>query len=156
MVNKKFTHLACVFLDILAIGGIFIGFKWISEILFEMNMQAEVIEFDRFTGFIFVAIAVPALHILGIIENSWPDLLSTYKAVMEKGIVLFAILLIFLCYILITWVPSKLENEGYVYCQTTSVGLASRVVIYAIDDEVCQELGPGKYQQLWDNASGNQ
>lgn len=156
MMNKKLAHLIGAFLDLLAIGAIFIGCKWIGEILFEMNVQAELIEFDKYTGFIFVAIAVPALHILGIIENLWPKLFSPYREAMEKGIVSFAILLFLSCYILINWVPVKLESEGYVYCQTTSVGIASRVIIYTIDDEVCQELGPSKYQQLWDKALGDQ
>lgn len=156
MVSRKVAHIALVVFDLFAIGGIFIGHQWLSEIFVEVNSKAEIIEFEKYTGYVFLGIVMPVLHICGIFETLRPKPALAYRTIIEKAFIVFSIILFASCIALMNWVPYKLEKEGYVYCQTASVRVASRIMIYTIDDEVCQELGPSMYKQLWDNVSGNQ
>ncbi len=156
MTRKKFALLVFIVFDLMAIEGIYAGYQWLSEIFVQVNGEAEIIEYSKYSGFMFAGIMIPILHIYIIIICLLPSLSCKSRIIAEKGLSVFIILLLVSCILLINWVPYKLGKEGYVYCQTSRMGVASRVMIYTIDDEVCQELGPGKYQQLWDNALGKQ
>ena len=156
MASRKFALIAFILIDIMAIHGIYMGYQWLDEIFFKMNSDAEIIEFNKYLGYRFFVIVLPVCHIYGIVETLWSKSLLAHKEIIEKAFIIFSISVFVSCYALTNWVPNKLESEGYVYCQTTSVSVASRIIIYTIDDEVCHELGPSKYQQLWDNVLGNQ
>ena len=148
MINRKYALIAFVFADLLAILGIYMGYHWLSEIFDEVNSAAEIIEYQKYTGYVFLGIILPVIHIYGIIETLWPMHVRTYIVTTEKIFIGFAVFLFTSCIFLTNWVPHKLQKEGYVYCHTSSFSVASRILVYAKNDVVCQEIGPGPYQQL--------
>ena len=143
--NKKLAHAILFLGDIFCIWGLWIGYHEFHRILSEIAHQAEIIRYGNRVGFLILGLFLPPIHLLTLVEHYWPDLIHNYKRFLNRSTIVAVIALIVTGYFGSTWITSKIENGGYVYCRDASGSSAlAKSLVYAKNRDICADLATGK------------
>lgn len=142
--NNKLRHLGLLFFDLLCIGVLWIGCDKVQEILMAINNQIDTIRFSNRTGFFVVGIGFPLMHLLIIIEQLRPDFIKKfykYKALINSCVMGFIVALLVAGFVVSSWLESRAEDSGYVYCWYVSDPSAlAKTLVYTKNATICKEL----------------
>jgi hypothetical protein len=142
--NNKLRHFGLLFFDLLCIGVLWIGWDKVQEILIAINHQVDIIRFSNRTGFFIVGIGFPLLHLFMMIEQLRPDFIkkiSKYKALINNCVMGFIVALVIAGFVVSSWLESRAEDAGYVYCWYVSDPSAlAKTLVYTKDAKLCEDL----------------
>ncbi len=146
--NKKLAHTILFFGSLLCIGGLWIGYHEFQRILLEITNQADMIKFGNRVGFFIVGLFLPLIHLFIIVEHFRPTLIHKYKRLMNQGAIFLLIVLLSAGIIGSSWLESKVENAGYVYCRNASgISALAKSLVYTRDMDICEELVESKIKR---------
>jgi hypothetical protein len=146
--NKKLAHLILLFGDLLCFWVFWIGYHGYMNTLTEIKSYADIIRFGNRAGFFIIGLFLPPAHLLMVIENFWPNVIHKYKRFLNQSVVVILIALIGAGIIGSSWIKSKVENAGYVYCREVSgISALFRSLVYTKDMAMCEDLVADKYKK---------
>lgn len=136
------------FADLLFLGGLYIFYDEFSRILAGIEIQAEIIKFGNRIGFVIVGIVIPVVHLIGAIEYFWPKVIQQNKRILNISLLIFGIAVLVTAFASSSWMKSKVENAGYIYCRNASgISALAKTLVYTKDLEVCEELVAAKHER---------
>jgi hypothetical protein len=139
--NKKLAHIIAFVLDLSCLVGLWIGYDEFQRILLEIKNQVDTIQLSSRAGFFIIAIGFPLIHLLSVIDYYWPNFPKKFSGIVNRGLVLTVIILLAACFIGSSWIKSKVENAGYVYCRNASgISALARTLVYTKNIDICEEL----------------
>lgn len=143
---KKTAHIILFFFDLLSIALLWVGYNDVVRILSEITNQADSIRFINRIGFFIFGAAVPVFHLYSASEYFWPLFCRKLEPVINKGIFVMIIALFAGSFIGSSWVRSRVESAGYMYCREASgLSALSRSLVYTKTMGVCEKLVDAKY-----------
>lgn len=142
--NNKLRHAGLLIFDLFGIWLLWILYDNFKQTLMEINNQVDILRFGNRDGFFIVGIGIPFLHLLIIIEQLWPDFfkkIEKYKKLANNCVMGLIIGILIAGFALSSWLQTRAENAGYVYCWYVSgtSALAKRLV-YTKGQKLCDEL----------------
>ncbi|MGD9368202.1 MAG: hypothetical protein PVH87_21050 [Desulfobacteraceae bacterium] len=142
--NNKLRHAGLLFFDLLCIVILWIGYDNFKQILMEINNQVEIIRFNSRDGSFIVGIGFPIMHLFVIADQLWPDFikkLEKHKRLASNCFVGFVVALLLGGFAGSSWLQSRVENAGYVYCRyVSSPSALAKTLVYTKDQKLCEEL----------------
>lgn len=139
--NKKLAHTIFVFGDIVSIWILFIGYQEIRHTIAEITIYKDIVEFGNRDGFFILGIFLPLVHMLPIMDFIWPEIPKKCSHIVNRGFIIFTIVLIVSGFIVSSWMKSQVENSGYVYCRKASgVSALAKTLVYTKNMEICEEI----------------
>lgn len=143
--NKKLAHTLAIPFDLFCLAFVWIGFSIFKGVIVKIADQVDFISFNSRASFFIAGIGFPVIHLIGIIEYFKPGFIKKHARKFNCSLIGFAIVLIAACIIGSSWIKSKVEDAGYVYCREASgVSALARSLVYAKDMETCEELAQSK------------
>jgi len=128
--------------------GIFIGYDEFRRILAEIKIQAEIIKFGNRIGFIIVGIVIPVVHFIGAVDYFWPKPIQQNKRALNISLIILCIALLITAFSCSSWMKSKVENAGYIYCRNDSgISALAKILIYTKDMEICEALVAAQHER---------
>jgi len=139
-VNKSLSHAVLLILDFFCIWGVWVGYNDLIELLIELGNKVDTISFGSRDGFYILGFGLPLLHLLVIIEHFWSNI-RKYKRIVNSAVIILVIILFGIGIIGSSWIKSKVENAGYVYCRNASgISALARTLVYTKNIKICEEL----------------
>ncbi len=139
--NKTTSHVILILLDLFCLWALWIFYKEFQRVLMEILNQAEMISFSNRIGFTLVAVGFPPIHLFTIVDNARPGLFKKYIPIVNKSVIVLVAGLLVAGFASSSWIKSKVENAGYLYCREASgVSALAKTLVYAKDIEICEDL----------------
>jgi hypothetical protein len=142
--NNKLRHAIILFFDLFCIVMFWILYDDFKQTLTEINNQVDIIRFGNRDGFFIMGIVVPFMHLLIIIEQLWPDFLNKFKKYQKHinyCVMGFVVALLLAGFAISSWLQTRAENAGYVYCwYVSSPSALAKRLVYTKGQELCEEL----------------
>ncbi len=143
--SKKKAHIILLLGDLFCFWLLWIGYHEWQSILLEITNQADVIKVSSREGFYIFGIFLPPIHFLTIVEHFRPTWIHKYVRLMNQGAIITLIALFAAGFIGSSWIKSKVENAGYVYCRNASgVSALAKTLVYTKDMAICEALVESK------------
>jgi hypothetical protein len=84
------------------------------------------------------------LHFLIIIEQLWPDFLNKFKKYQKHinyCVMGFVVAVLLSGFAISSWLQTRAENAGYVYCWYVSgTSALAKTLVYTKGQKLCEEL----------------
>ena len=139
--NKKLAHLLAIPFDLFCLSFIWIGFSIFKGVFAKIADQADFISFNSRAAFFLSGIGIPIIHMLGILEHFKPGLIKKHARKFNYSLIGIAIVLIAASIIGSSWIKSKVEDAGYVYCREASgVSALAKSLVYTRDKKICEDI----------------
>jgi hypothetical protein len=139
--NKKLAHIILFVGNFFCIGIFWIGLRSFNHTLTEINLQPDSISFGSKNGFFIVPIIYVLIYLGIIIEHFRSALIEKYRIFLNYATAALLLLLIVGGFIGSSWIRSKVENAGYVYCRNASgISALERTLVYTKNTDICEEL----------------
>lgn len=138
---KKQTHITLIFCDLFGLLILWIGYSDIQLLQQEISNQVNVVEFGNRIGFVTISVAFPLFHIMALVSHFWKGMPKKYTTLLNTSVYILLAVLIIAGFVCSSWLESKVENAGYVYCwRASGSGAISKVLVYTKDMKICEEL----------------
>jgi hypothetical protein len=138
--KKPIANITCVFFDFFAAAAVYIMvYKPLSEVFTAILNKAEFIKYNTNFFIVFGCVAIPVLHILGLIETYLPRYFN--RSVFTK--VFYGTLIIFLLLGIGTaaMVKRAILHHGYTHCEGAAIHRKLlRIEAYVLDEDTCRQL----------------
>ena len=145
--NKKLAHAILLFFDLLSFEGLWFGYHQFQRVAMDTINKLDMIRFSNRAGFFIVAIAIPLIHLLAVVDRFWPDFQKKYNHLVNVSLVVMIVALLSAGFIGSSWIKSQVENAGYIYCREASgISALSKSLVYTKDMAVCEDLVTAKYK----------
>jgi hypothetical protein len=146
--NKTLAHTILLIGDILCLWGLWIGYHGLINVLSEVNSQIEIINFGSRDGFFTAAVILPIAHMVAILEYFFPAYIKKHMKIFNISAIIALVIFIFAGFYISSWLKSKVENTGYVYCRNASgVSALARTLVYTKSMDICEELIASKQKR---------
>ena len=100
-----------------------------------------MIQFSNRAGFFVLGFGFPPIHLFTIVDNARPGLFKKYIPIVNKSVVVLVAGLLVAGFASSSWIKSKVENAGYLYCRDASgVSALAKTLVYTKDLEICEDL----------------
>jgi uncharacterized Tic20 family protein len=143
--NKKLALIILLFGNLLGAVILWIGYHALSKFFFDVDNQAEVIEFSSRFGFFIVGLPIIGILLLVIIEYYFPALIRKHLKALNIGGIVGLIIFLSSGFFISSWMRSHAENAGYIYCRNASgVSALARALVYTKNMDICEELVASK------------
>ncbi|MGD8834454.1 MAG: DUF1240 domain-containing protein [Desulfobacteraceae bacterium] len=139
--NKMTSHTILFILDLFCIWGIWFGLNELKLTLSELNNQSEFIRFSNRAGFFVLGFGFPPIHLFTIVDNAKPSLFKKYIPIVNKSVIVLVAGLLVAGFICSSWIKSRVENAGYVYCHKASgVSALAKNLVYTKEMKICEDM----------------
>lgn len=142
--NNKLRHVVCLFFDLFCIVMLWILYDDFKQTLIEINNQVDILRFGNRDGFFIVGIGFPIMHLFVIADQLWPDFikkLEKHKRLASNCFVGFVVALLLAGFAISSWLQTRAENAGYVYCwYVSSPSALAKTLVYTKHQKLCEEL----------------
>ena len=109
--SKKQSLMWFTLFDLMAIGGLFIFFYEVNRIWSDASSQVDMIKFGNRFSFLIVGITLPIIHFIGLVEYYWPLFINKNKRILNYGLILVGVLLLFAGFSTSHWIKFKSQRE---------------------------------------------
>ena len=139
--NKRLAHSILFFGDLLSFGALWVYYLEFQRIMMEIANQADMIRFSNRLGFFIFGLLLPPLHCLSIVDRFWPDFHKKYDRLVNRTVMVALIILFAGGFFGSSWIQSKVENAGYLYCrQASGISTLAKSLVFTKNKGICEEM----------------
>jgi hypothetical protein len=138
--KKSTANILCIFFDLFALAMVyFAAYRPLNVVFLGIANRAAFITYTTSFYIGFGSIAIPMLHVIGLIETYFPKYFnrSVYTKVFYGSVVLFLLI----GFGTAATVKQLILKKGYSYCQGAAVHRKLlRIETYVLDEKTCRLL----------------
>jgi hypothetical protein len=139
--SKKQAHILISFFDLFCIGNIWLFYDDTSKLFFDIHNQVEMVTFSSKEGFFILAIGMPIIHLLVIIEHYYFGFIKRHAKAIGYGFIAMLLILFLSAIVISSLIKTKVENEGYINChELNRSSTYSIFYAYTRNQAICEQL----------------
>ena len=139
--SKRKAHVILMFVDIIAIVGVWIGYCEIDAVISGVSSSIDSVSFLNRIGLIFLFVGVPIIHVCSIFINGWPGYSQSHSRILKSVGIIFGVFLIIGTMLISVLLQSYVEKAGYHYCPKASRRMTfSTNLVFTRNMEICERL----------------